>query len=293
MLSDWKLSFCFSFVALYLWNSVLEFLEEEFVEKVSASVSVISFILVIWMLFLMRILRVVGWFLPGIFRTIFQTVFFLVEEFSWFTKFCKLVLLACLIVFLALALNCLNELRLRMRGSFWNLRSAAFRSWIAVLQSLLNQGVLCLFDGEFFGIVSFAIAIKVSVKCFIRTIQFGSWTSFVLHKFLNFCQLAMFVFHQWGGSVIFFDWLCYFQNYGKVVTATGIVIDFPYIIQVTWWIRESDIDCRVGTGRWVEISWSFVIQYAEVTVIDKLFQICAHFVCFLALPYCIVTVKVT
>ena len=198
VLSDRKFSFCFSFVALYLWNSVLEFLEEEFVEKVSASVSAISFILVIWMLFLMRCLRGIGWFSPAIFRTIFQTVFVLVEEFRWFTKFCQVVLLACLIVFLALALSCLNELRLQARVSFWNLHRAVFCSRIAILQSLLIQGVLNLFDGEFSGIVSFAIAIKVSVKCFIRTVRFGSWTSFVLHKFLNFCQSALLVFQQGG-----------------------------------------------------------------------------------------------
>ena len=40
---------------------------------------------------------------------------------------------------------------------------------------------------------------------------------------------------------------------------------------------HSDIDCRVGTGRWVEISWRFVIQYTEVIVIGKLFQIFAPF----------------
>ena len=55
-----------------------------------------------------------------------------------------------------------------------------------------------MFDGDFFGIVSFTIAIKVSVKCYIRTVQFGSWTSFVLHKFLNFFQSALFVFQQGG-----------------------------------------------------------------------------------------------
>ena len=121
--------------------SVLEVLEKEFVEKVSASVSALSFILVIWTLFLMRCLKGVGWFLPSILHTIFQTVFVLVEEFSWFTKFCQLVLLACLIVFLALTLSSFNELRLQVRGSFWNLQRAAFHWRIAILQSLLNQGV--------------------------------------------------------------------------------------------------------------------------------------------------------
>ena len=46
MLSDLKLSFYFYFLSLYLQNSVLEFLEDEFAEKVSACVLAISFILV-------------------------------------------------------------------------------------------------------------------------------------------------------------------------------------------------------------------------------------------------------
>ena len=44
VLSNLKLSFCFSFLSLYLRNSMLEFVEEEFAEKVSASVLAISFI---------------------------------------------------------------------------------------------------------------------------------------------------------------------------------------------------------------------------------------------------------
>ena len=70
-------------------------------------------------------------------------------------------------LFLAFALSSLKEFRLLVKGSFLNLRRAAFRNLIAILHSLLNQGVLCQFEGEVFGIVSFAIAINVSVKCFI------------------------------------------------------------------------------------------------------------------------------
>ena len=77
-------------------------------------------------------------------------------------------------VFLAFALSSLKEFRLLVKGSFLNLRRAAFHSLIAILHSLLNQGMLCLFEGEVSGIVSFAIAINVSVKCFIRSVLFGS-----------------------------------------------------------------------------------------------------------------------
>ena len=63
--------------------------------------------------------------------------------------------------------------------SFWNLRRAAFLSQIAMLRSLLNQGVLRPFEGEVFGIVSFAIAIDISVKCFIRTVVFDGLVWFL------------------------------------------------------------------------------------------------------------------
>ena len=99
-------------------------------------------------------------------------------------------------VFLAFALSSLKEFRLLVKGSFLNLRRAAFHSLIAILHSLLNQGVLCLFDSEVFYIV--AIAINVSIKCFIRTVLFGSLTSLLLHKVLNCCQSALFVFQQRG-----------------------------------------------------------------------------------------------
>ena len=70
---------------------------------------------------------------------------------------------------LAFDLNSLKEFRL-LKGSFLNLQRAVFRNRIVILHSLLNQGVLRLFDGVVLGIVSFAIAINVSVKCFIKTL---------------------------------------------------------------------------------------------------------------------------
>ena len=42
--------------------------------------------------------------------------------------------------------------------------------------------------------LSFAISIRVSVKCFIKGVFFGSWTSRRLLNVLNCCQLAFFVF---------------------------------------------------------------------------------------------------
>ena len=105
-------------------------------------------------------------------------------------------------VFLAFALSSLKEFRLLVKGSFLNLRRAAFRSLMAILHSLLNQGVWHLFVGEVFDIVSFGIIINISMKCFIRTLLFGSWTSLLLHKVLNCGQSALFVFQQGDLSLI-------------------------------------------------------------------------------------------
>ena len=101
-------------------------------------------------------------------------------------------------VFLAFALSNLKDFRFLVKGSFLNLQRAAFRSLIAILHSLLNQGVLRLFEGEVFGIVLFAIVINISVKCFIRTVLFGSWSGLLLHKILNCFQSTLFVFQQGG-----------------------------------------------------------------------------------------------
>ena len=76
--------------------------------------------------------------------------------------------------FLAFALSSLKEFRLLVKGSLLNKRRAAFLSRIAILHSLLNLGVLRLLDVEVSGVVSFAIAFNVSVKCFIRTVLFES-----------------------------------------------------------------------------------------------------------------------
>ena len=73
------------------------------------------------MLFLMRFVKGVDCFFFFFFASNFAYHFpdcVLVEEFSWFTKFCQLVLFAYLIVLLALALSCLNNLRLQVSGSF-------------------------------------------------------------------------------------------------------------------------------------------------------------------------------
>ena len=55
---------------------MLEFVEEEFAEKVSTNVLAISFILMTWLLFLMRCFSGVDWFLPEILRIIFQLCLF-------------------------------------------------------------------------------------------------------------------------------------------------------------------------------------------------------------------------
>ena len=51
---------------------------------------------------------------------------------------------------------------------------------MAVLLSSLNQGVMCLFEAEVFAIVLFAIEIRVSIKCFVWSMIFGSCNSLCL-----------------------------------------------------------------------------------------------------------------
>ena len=184
---------------MHLWNSVLEFVDEEFTE-VSSSALPISFILVTWVLFLMSFLSRVDWFLPKNLRIIFLTVFVLVEESSLFIWFCQLISLVSLMVFLDFSLSNLTEFRLLVKGYFLILRRAAFCSLIAILHSLLNQGVLRLFSGVVFAIVSCATAINISVKCYIRTILFGSWTSLLLRKVFILLPISLFCFPA-GSSV--------------------------------------------------------------------------------------------
>ena len=122
-------------------------------------------------------------------------------------------------VFLAFALSSFKEFRLLVKA-FFNLRRAAFHSLIAILHSMLNQGDLHLFEGEVFAIVSFAIAINVSVKCFIWTVLFGSWTNLLLNMVLNCCQSDSFT-ELFTGSLLvravgLFFWVLGLVNWGPL-----------------------------------------------------------------------------
>ena len=77
-------------------------------------------------------------------------------------------------VLYAFAQSSLKEFKLVVVGSLLN----SFRRWIVVLQSLLKQSTLFLFEGEVFGMASFAIEIRVSVKCFVMSLLFGSSINF-------------------------------------------------------------------------------------------------------------------
>ena len=75
-----------------------------------------------------------------------------------------------------------------------NLCKAALRRWIAFLQSLLNQGVLWLFEVEVFAIHLVAIDINVSVKYFVWSMVFGSWRGFCSQRVSKTSQFALFSF---------------------------------------------------------------------------------------------------
>ena len=54
--------------------------------------------------------------------------------------------------------------------------------------------MLCLFEAEGFAIVSFAIEMRVSEKCFVWSMMLGSFNSFCLHMASKTCQFALLIF---------------------------------------------------------------------------------------------------
>ena len=123
-------------------------------------------------------------------------VFVLVEEFSWFTNLptSSFSLFDC---FSYLSFELLEWVEVTRERFFLKFAKSSI-SFMDCYFTVVKLGSVVLVWWKVFSIVLFAIVIKVSVKCFIKTVQFGSWTSFVLHKFLNFCQSALFAFQQGG-----------------------------------------------------------------------------------------------
>ena len=72
------------------------------------------------------------------------------------------------------------------------IRDATFRRRIAIL-----QWVLCLFEAEVFAIVSFAIEMRVSMKCFVWSKVLGSFQSSCLYMVPKICKCTLLIF-QWG-----------------------------------------------------------------------------------------------
>ena len=105
----------------------------------------------------------------------------------------SIFLLGFLYDFCVFALRSLKAFRLMVVDSLLNFRKAALCKRMVVLQSSLNQGVLCLFEVEAFAIVLFA----VEVKCFVWSMMLGSCDSFCLQGVSKTCQFVLFIF-QWG-----------------------------------------------------------------------------------------------
>ena len=138
--------------------------------KISASMSAMSFLVVTSVLLFGGCLGAVDWVYLEIFLIIPRIVFVLVEEPIWLTWFCQLFFMDTFMIFCDFALRSLKALRLMVVGSLSNFRKAPLRRRIAVLQLLLNQDVLSLFEADVFAIVSFAIEIRVRWSVF-----FGLW----------------------------------------------------------------------------------------------------------------------
>ena len=146
----------------------MAFLEEEFVKKVPASVSAIFFILVTYI-----ILR------TDLFCLLDGFPYFCPEQFKGVSVASRF--------FIKFAKDNLSQ-------------SNCYFAFV------VKPGCVPSVWGWGF-IVSFAISIRFSVKCFIRAVLFGSWTSLRLHNVLNCCQLALFVFQLGGLLLSWMGWV--------------------------------------------------------------------------------------
>ena len=51
-----------------------------------------------------------------------------------------------------------------------------------------------MFEGEVFGMVYFAVEIRISVECFVRSMMLGSCNSFCMQRVSKSSQFALFIF---------------------------------------------------------------------------------------------------
>ena len=174
-------------------NCGLEFLRE-FSENVSASTSAMSFLVVASVWFFVRYLTVVDYSFPEIFLIILQIVLVFGKGAQLVDIVLPTFLLGFLNEFLCFCPEELKSMRLVVVGCLLNLHKAALHRRIALVQSSLNQGVLCLFEVEVFAIDLFAIDINVSVKYFVWSVVLGSWKSSCLQRVSKTSQFALFSF---------------------------------------------------------------------------------------------------
>ena len=135
----------------------------------------------------------VDWGFPEIFLIILQIVLVLIGG----AQLIDIVLITFLLGFLD-DFSCFcpefEVVEISSGGLLLNLRKAVLRWRIAFLPSLLNQGVLCLFEVEVLAIDSFAIDNYVSVKYFDWSVVLGSWKFFYSQRVSKTSQFALFSF---------------------------------------------------------------------------------------------------
>ena len=154
-LSDLKLRPHFSALCVKVRNSLLAFLTKEFVEKISASISAIYFCSVAAVLFFVRWLG-----FPRDFPNPSLDSICLGGRVNFLYIFCQ---------FKKKGFACFYSELFEGISPDWGGFTVKF-VWcslcklIAVLQSSLNQGVLCLFENEVFSMASFAIEAWFLVK---------------------------------------------------------------------------------------------------------------------------------
>ena len=88
--------------------------------------------------------------------------------------------------------------------------------------------MLHLFESEVFDLVSFAIEIRVSVKCFVRYLLLGSCISFCWQKVLNTSHGCFIYFLM--REFIIMNWLWTFKVDREVVATTKIIMDLLFIV---------------------------------------------------------------
>ena len=149
----------------------------------------------------------------------------------------------------------------------------------------------CVCLREFFSLVFFGIEIRISMKCFVWFLLFGSSISFCLQRVLNSSQFALFIF-QWE-SLLSWRHCGILTMIEKWLLLQRLLLTFHLLSHVAWG------DCIVlclDLSKCLWIDWNMLVIYClgwKVIVVAYFLEDFAFFIGFLAPPYSVRTIKVT